>query len=103
MLNGTSTTEARRRAAECSRTSDFEAAVTGEKSETQPTFSQIYAAPRKHGYLEVPADIEVQPGMAAVYPNFGGVVAAEAETLPGTTIVYSSRASEGDLEVRTLA
>lgn len=82
---------------------DFVASATGEEPERQPTFSQIYSMPRKYGYLEVPRDVEVQAGMAAVYPNFGGVVATEADAASEATIVYSSERSEGDLKVRQLA
>jgi len=81
---------------------DFEMAVTGKPADEAPTFAEIYKSPRAHDYLEVPADVDIQPGMAAVYPNFGGIFTDEAKGPSEGRIVYSSKASAGDLERGTL-
>lgn len=81
---------------------DFEANLRGEPAEAAPTFAQIYKSPKRYDYLEVPESVSIQPGMVAVYPNFGGIIATEAETLEEGRIIYSSKASRGNLQVGAL-
>jgi hypothetical protein len=82
---------------------DFEVNLTGEPTEEAPTFAQIYKSPKRYDYLEVPKGVSIQPGMLAVYPNFGGIIATQTETLSKGRIIYSSKASQGNLQLRSLA
>jgi hypothetical protein len=82
---------------------DFGAEVTGKPAQKAPTFRQLYASPKRFDYLEVPKSVPIQPGMDAVYSNFGGIFTASGETTAATPIVYSSLMARGDLKVRQLA
>src|ERR1700730_5501095 len=78
---------------------DFGAEVTGKPGQKAPKFRQLYASPKSFGYLEVPKSVPIQPGMAAVYPNFGGIFTAPGETTSTPSIVYSSLHARGDLKI----